>query len=595
MSWGADELKPLAFLGEAGEALARGEDHFRAVLDVLPAGVCVTDADGLITYYNQAAARLWGRHPELGIREWCATWSDGLRVSVYSNCLYDESGKLTGAVNLLVDDSERKRVEGALSRRVNEQAVQYRFTARLQRAGSLTDLYEAALDAILQVLGCERAAILLMDGSDVMRFVAWRGLSDRYRGAVEGHSPWPADARDPQPICLGDVARAQMSEALKAIVKDEGVGALAFVPLVENGKLVGKFMTYYDLRHVFTDAETELALMIARQLGFNIHRMRADAARKRAEDHARQLALIVELSDDAILTRDLEGIVGSWNRGAERLFGYMADEIIGRPTAILIPLERNDEEQRVLDRVRRGEHVEHYETAFRHKDGSLLDISVTASPIKGADGRTIGISKIARDITDRKRSEERTVILAREAEHRAKNVLSTVQATVELTQADSVDGFKHAIKGRIQALANAHGLFVQSSWTGADLRDLVTQELSPYCQDGETRVRIDGAYIMLEPNTAQTIAMCVHELATNAAKYGALSVTEGLVLIEWSRAADGRLVVCWTETNGPPVKQPTRQGFGMRVIGSMIRGQLKGDLRFDWRPEGLFCEIALTV
>src|SRR3981081_2425055 len=172
-----------------------------------------------------------------------------------------------------------------------------------------------------------------------------------------------------------------------------------------------------------------------------MRRLRADAARRRAEDRARQLAHVVEFSDDAIVTRDLEGIVGSWNRGAERLFGYAANEMIGRPIAILIPLDRTDEERQILDRVRRGEHVDHYETAFRRKDGSSVDISVTVSPIRDADGRTIGISKIARDITERKRSEERIVILAREAEHRARNVLSTVRAAVELTQADTADGF----------------------------------------------------------------------------------------------------------------------------------------------------------
>jgi two-component sensor histidine kinase len=192
-------------------------------------------------------------------------------------------------------------------------------------------------------------------------------------------------------------------------------------------------------------------------------------------------------------------------------------------------------------------------------------------------------------------SHAQIAILGREAEHRAKNVLATVQATIELTQADTPDGFKRAIKGRIQALANAHNLFVQSSWTGAELRDLVTQELSPYCRNGETRARIEGATILLEPTTAQTIAVSVHELTTNAAKYGALSLPEGHVQIEWWRAADGRLVVRWTETNGPPVTPPTRRGFGIRAMEAMIRGQLNGDVRFDWRAEGLACEIALMI
>jgi two-component sensor histidine kinase len=129
---------------------------------------------------------------------------------------------------------------------------------------------------------------------------------------------------------------------------------------------------------------------------------------------------------------------------------------------------------------------------------------------------------------------------------------------------------------------------------GAELRTLVTQELSPYCQDGETRLRIDGPTLLLEPNTAQTIAITLHELATNAAKYGALSVPTGKVRVEWSIAPDGRVELRWTETDGPPTSSPTRSGFGTRVMESMIR-QKNGDVRFDWRAEGLVCEIAIPT
>ena len=222
-------------------------------------------------------------------------------------------------------------------------------------------------------------------------------------------------------------------------------------------------------------------------------------------------------------------------------------------------------------------------------------VSLTVSPIKNAEGKIVGASKISRDITERKRSDEQITTLAREAEHRAKNVLATVQATVKLSQSDTVDGLKHAIEGRVQALANIHTLFIQSRWIGAELSNIAEQELAPYLQDGEARARIDGPNLVLEPNTAQAIAVVLHELATNAAKYGALSVAEGSVEVTWSRAADGLLVLRWTERGGPPVKPPMRQGFGTRVMERMIRGSLKGKMRFDWRAEGLACEIALSM
>jgi two-component sensor histidine kinase len=174
-------------------------------------------------------------------------------------------------------------------------------------------------------------------------------------------------------------------------------------------------------------------------------------------------------------------------------------------------------------------------------------------------------------------------------------VLAIVQATVRLSQSETPEGLKQAIEGRIRALANVNALFVQSRWRGAELHSLITQELSPYCQDGEKRVRSDGPNLWLEPQTAQTIAVTLHELATNAAKYGALSVAEGRVQVGWSRAANGQFILRWTETGGPPVKPPERRGFGTRVMESMVRGQLKGETRFDWRAEGLACEVVLPV
>jgi PAS domain S-box-containing protein len=303
---------------------------------------------------------------------------------------------------------------------------------------------------------------------------------------------------------------------------------------------------------------------------------------------------IVENSDDAIITINLDGIISSWNKSGERLFGYSAGEVIGTSFTILIPPERHDEESAILAHVRRGERVDHYETVRRRKGGSLVDISLTVSPIKNAQGRIIGASKIARDITERKRNDEQIAMLAREAEHRTKNILATVQATVSLSHSDTADGLKCAIAGRIKALAKLHELFVESRWSGVELSHIATQELAPYVGEDETRAQIDGPYVLLAPNTAQAIGVTLHELATNAAKYGALSVPKGQVEVMWSRAMDGRLILHWTETGGPPAEKH-RQGFGTSLMERMIRGQLGGELHIDWRAEGLACEIVLKA
>jgi PAS domain S-box-containing protein len=317
--------------------------------------------------------------------------------------------------------------------------------------------------------------------------------------------------------------------------------------------------------------------------------------RKREVDAALLLASVVETSDDAIISKNLDGIITSWNKGAERIFGYMAEEIIGKSVKVLIPRENHAEEDTILERIRRGQRIEHYETIRQRKHGSLINVSLTVSPVADHQGKIVGASKIARDITERTRTEAQISLLAREAEHRTKNILATVQATVHLTQSETIDGLKSTIEGRIQALANVHALFVQSRWEGANLSKLVTQELSPYCQDVEARARIEGPDLLLEPYAAQTIAITLHELATNAAKYGALSVPDGRVHVAWSGVDKAHLILRWTETGGRLVTPPTRKGFGTRVMERMIREQLKGKMQFEWRADGLVCEIVLPA
>lgn len=302
---------------------------------------------------------------------------------------------------------------------------------------------------------------------------------------------------------------------------------------------------------------------------------------------------VIESSEDAIVTKNLNSIITSWNAGAERLFGYGAAEAIGKSVTMLIPPDHEDEEPAILGRIRRGQRIEHYETVRVRKDGMRLDISLTVSPIKDATGTIIGASKIARDITERKQRDAQIRVLAREAEHRTKNILANVSATVQLTRAENIAEFKKAVEGRIQALAKVHRLFVNSRWAGAELRELIAEELAPY-REGGTRVSIEGPKLLLEPNTAQTMAVVCHELATNAVKYGALSTDNGRLSVTWTSPTNRRLALRWIETGGPPIAVPTRQGFGTRAIGKMVE-QTSGEAQFDWRPEGLACEICIEA
>jgi PAS domain S-box-containing protein len=207
-------------------------------------------------------------------------------------------------------------------------------------------------------------------------------------------------------------------------------------------------------------------------------------------------------------------------------------------------------------------------------------------------GRVARLSGVTVDITERKAAEERQALLAREVDHRARNALAVVQSIVRLTRASSVEEHVTAVEGRIRALARAHTLLSQSRWQGADLASLVEEELAPYRSSERDRVVAHGPDIVLEPSTAQTLALALHELATNAAKYGPLSKPSGRVELAWD-VRPGTLVLDWTESGGPAIEPPRTKGYGTRVISASIERQLGGSARFEWRREGLRCMLAI--
>jgi len=303
----------------------------------------------------------------------------------------------------------------------------------------------------------------------------------------------------------------------------------------------------------------------------------------------------------AMYVCDRNGLVVRYNRRAAELWGrspklgdpserFCGSYRMFRPDGSLLPHHQCP----MADVLRTGISVRQQEVHIERPDGSRGIALVDIEAVQDSGGNVVAAVNCFQDITQRKRSEAQIVNLAREAEHRTKNILSTVLATVRLSKSDTSDNLKELIEGRIDALAKVHTLFVESRWAGAELHRLATQELLAYSGEKEERVRIEGPAVMLEPVSAQTVAISLHELATNAAKYGSLSAASGRVEILWSLPADGRLSLRWIESGGPAATPPTHRGFGTRVMENMI-GQLKGEVRFDWRDQGLACEIELPL
>ena len=260
----------------------------------------------------------------------------------------------------------------------------------------------------------------------------------------------------------------------------------------------------------------------------------------------------------------------------------------------LIPSDRSAEEADILDRVRRGEHIQHYETVRQRKDGSQVWVSLSISPLKDARGKIFGASKIARDMTERRRADEHRKVLLDELNHRVKNTLAVIQsiASQTLGQASTVAEARDAFGSRLISLARTHDILTRANWAGANLAEIVADTIKPHAGD-QGRFRIKGQDIQLAPSASLAIAMALHELATNAAKYGALSTAEGRVVIDWGIAGedDPRLRLRWKEEGGPNVVAPTKKGFGSLMIERVLSAELNGQVRVAYESSGLVCMI----
>jgi PAS domain S-box-containing protein len=521
---------------------------------------------------------------------------DGTYVwtSVTSSSIRDANGRFLYALRILHDLTERRRVEDALAARIREQIALYQLTDRIARAKTLHDVYELALDTILSASQCSRASILLRDSSGVMRFVASRGLSERYRHAVEGHLPWLPDVKDGAPILIDDVAHAAIPEPLKRVVIEEGIRAAAFIPLPLGGRLIGKFMAYYGKPYAFPRAEVDLAVTIARQLGFGIERIRTERALRESEA---QKSAILRSALDAIITMDQEGRIVEFNPAAERLLRCRRDEVQGRTVAeTMIPKRLREMHQQGLKRFLATGHRSimgrQFEVAALRADGSEFEAEIAISSSSLESGQTL-FTAYLRDATARKRAEQaeiRQQVLLGELNHRVKNNMQVLQSLLGIAarQAGSAEAREvlEEASGRVTAMAAAQRvLYTTPDATRFNTRDF----LSTICESAkqtfpqELDIACDADSVELSNDAAMPLALIANELLTNAVKHGLHGRSAGTIRVRLTRENDSFLF--YVEDDGPGfhLQSVQRRSSGLALVQGLAR-QLRGEFEVTRTP-----------
>ncbi len=377
---------------------------------------------------------------------------------------------------------------------------------------------------------------------------------------------------------------------------------LPFVPELRGAVAILKTADAAELRRlVFAAFTAALRRSEASLVRDHIHRRltegsSADAVHRQSLLSQSYLATLLTSAPDAIFASDPDGNLLAWNEATAALFGSRFDDnTLGQRVSLLFPDDLQPDIDRLLKRVSSGEVVRQYETRIRRADRSLLDVELSLAPVYAEAKQLAGISFTARDITARKRAEHRQRLLINELNHRVKNTLATVQSLARQTMrsSPSQESFQTDFSDRLMALSRTHDLLTQTSWEGAYLRDVLDTELSPYGGDSPRRYKLLGPDLYLPSQVVLALGMVGHELATNAAKYGALS-RGGHVTVSWT-ASPSALRLEWIERGGPPVKAPARKGFGSRLIERSITGDLGGKVTIDFNPEGLRCVIDLPL
>ncbi|WP_188911973.1 PAS domain S-box protein [Salinarimonas ramus] len=596
-------------------ALARSEGRLREMLDNLITLVAVLEPDGTVVEINRAPLRAVGRarREVIGTKLWDALpWraeapvrealrrlvaqaargeasrididaprGDGSRIVLDLQVapLHDADGTVSRLVVSALDVTERERASASL----RESEERLRLAVEAGRLGS----WDVALDTgrclvserTAEIFGVEPKALALQ--ADWLQFVLPEDrvpIQEALAAAIAGDAPYRTTFRVVRPS--GEIRFVASS----AVIKRDAHGRAEHV--------IGVHLDVTEERR----AEEEL---------------------QRAVD---LLRVIGETAPDPIWVRDAKGRFAFVNPALARLLGADPAELVGQTAPALPPPPGEPDTAGHPDASRDLPGIAGFEAdmevigtgegraveeAATPPQAHRLTYLVSKTPMRDERGRVSGLVCVASDITERKRAEERQSLMVRELHHRVKNSLATVQAIANATArtATDISAFREAFNARIVSLARTHTLLTENAWGVIPLRDLLVAELAPY-ETGPTgpeatpRVRMEGPDVALPSDVALSIGMAAHELATNAVKYGALSVPSGTLAVDWSvETGNGRraLRLSWVERGGPTVTPPSRQGFGTRLLRHMLGGQLSSDVEMRFDPEGLTFRLAVPL
>jgi PAS domain S-box-containing protein len=464
----------------------------------------------------------------------------------------------------------------------------------------LPKLMETLMTIALQNAGADRGLLILPRGDafavEVEAWASGAAVEVALRGSAMTETECPG-------AVINTVIRTQKSVILDDGSRPGGIWEDAYLrqgpprsvfclPLLRQAKLAGVlYLENTQAICAFTPDRIAVLEVLAAQAAISLENARLYSDLKEREAKIRRL---VDSNIIGIILWTLDGQISEANDAFLAMVGYDRTDLLSERIhwKDMTPPEWHAADQLAVDQVRASGSCKPFEKEYIRKDGSRVPVFLGAASFQGT--RQEGVAFVL-DLSESKEAEERQKLLLEELNHRVKNTLATVKALSAQTfrTAESPEAFREAFEGRLLALSQTHNLLNRSCWTGVSLRDILMQELAPHAESG--RFLLEGEDIRLGPVAAVTLGMAFHELATNAAKYGALSVASGRVRVAWGPVAPGRLRLDWQELDGPPVGPPRRRGFGSRLIEETLAAEVCGEVRLDFPAQGVHCVIDMAL